>query len=95
MNELDPKFTILTITTQTTETEVTLYPPLTEAKETQRLNFHKPTLWFKFNRLQEIKQIASEKVLDKQTIDFTTAYYNSRRLLHLRVFARTDNKRTR
>ena len=62
--------TILTITTKTTATEVSLYPPLTEAREIKLLNFHKPALWFqKFDRPQEIKQVISEGRLDKQAIE--------------------------
>ena len=58
---------ILTITTKTAATKVSLYPALTEACEIKLLNFHKPTLWLKFNRPQEIKQL--EGPLDKQGIE--------------------------
>ena len=60
--------TVLTITAKT-KLHLHLHPPLTEAREIKLLNFHKPAQWFKFNSPQEIKKIASEGLLDKQTID--------------------------
>ena len=65
MNELNLKPTILTVTTKRAETLVSLYSPLTKGQEIQLLNFHKPTLWFKSNSPQVIKQIASEGLLDE------------------------------
>ena len=59
---------VLTITTERAETKIHLHPTLTEAREIQLLNFHKPDFWFKFERPQEIKQVP-EALIDKQAID--------------------------
>ena len=58
---------VLTISTEAAETKIHLHPPLTEAREIQLLNFHKPAFWFKFERPQEVKQLP-ELLLDKQPI---------------------------
>ena len=58
---------VLTISTEAAETKIHLHPPLTEAREIQLLNFHKPAFWFKFEKPQEIKQVP-ELLLDKQPI---------------------------
>ena len=57
----------MTITTEAAETKIHLHPPLTEAREVQLLNFHKPAFWFKFERPHEIKQVR-ELLLHKQQI---------------------------
>ena len=54
---------VLTIT-EAAETKIHIHPPLTEAREIQLLNFHKPAFWFKFEKPQEIKQVP-ELLLDK------------------------------
>ena len=48
MSEFRSKF--LTIT-EAAETKIHLHPALTEVREIQLLNFHKPAFWFKFERI--------------------------------------------
>ena len=44
MSEFRSKF--LRITADAAETKIHLHPALTEAREIQLLNFHKPAFWF-------------------------------------------------